>query len=539
MGEVDSGLSLACALTVFITSSLSLVILNVIQTLTLGKLFSLVVWVKSLVCALPLALSIFILVPLLRGRSHPCRTRLAILSLFTAHPLQLLTFCVAGMLMHYLLPILNPILEFDIQQLSIKLYLIFSGLFSGIYFYFELVKEDRSMLKFSAHRTTRLQKFKISLVPTLKESAEAALYAFKAFFPMWVVFSFLLGISLWPLLGVRVHLKIGLMFFLTQSMFRICLCLTGLIATNPRIYKIDSSIEGEDSLISLLSSKNEIDKLSAYQDLAILTRYRDPRRCQLFQLSIPGGKPKVWRAVWTQCYKTLEAFNSNMENINVSKGGAKVMSTPVQKRNIANETIFSTPTVGTPRAQLFTSPSRSFLWSKTSGQTSPGRSATMTITQPKSHFLNEKKKDAALSERLALWADSLKDNLNQKIIDTAKNMANAFFEIRPISYWLEERPDFKAVSILTDLNAVRLAMIAVSNTLACAPTEDKAGVTLECLPKALKIFTKMGRNMDMLVRNNNQRVELRKLRNECRTALGKIQTAYGDKLEELNLGKRQ
>ena len=66
---------------------------------------------------------------------------------------------------------------------------------------------------------------------------------------------------------------------------------------------------------------------------------------------------------------------------------------------------------------------RSFLWSKTSGQTSPGRSATMTITKPKSHFLNEKKKDAALSERLALWADSLKDNLNQKIIDTAKGMA--------------------------------------------------------------------------------------------------------------------
>lgn len=53
-------------------------------------------------------------------------------------------------------------------------------------------------------------------------------------------------------------------------------------------------------------------------------------------------------------------------------------------------------------------------------------------------------------------------------------------------------------------------MIAVSNTLACAPTEDKAGVTLECLPKALKIFTKMGRNMDMLVRNNNQRFKYNK-----------------------------
>ena len=73
--------------------------------------------------------------------------------------------------------------------------MIFSGLYSGIYFYFELVKEDRSMLKFSAHRTTRLQKFKISFVPTLKESAEAALYAFKAFLPMWIMFSFVFGIS--------------------------------------------------------------------------------------------------------------------------------------------------------------------------------------------------------------------------------------------------------------------------------------------------------------------------------------------------------
>jgi len=70
-------------------------------------------------------------------------------------------------------------------------------------------------------------------------------------------------------------------------------------------------------------------------------------------LKIPGGKPKIWRAVWTQCYKTLENFNSNMENINVPK--AKVMKTPVKNRTIANETIFSTPTVGTPRAQ-FTSP---------------------------------------------------------------------------------------------------------------------------------------------------------------------------------------
>ena len=49
---------------------------------------------------------------------------------------------------------------------------------------------------------------------------------------------FLMVFQLWPLLGVRIHLKIGLMFFLTQSMLRVCLSLTELIATNPRIYKV-------------------------------------------------------------------------------------------------------------------------------------------------------------------------------------------------------------------------------------------------------------------------------------------------------------
>ena len=49
--EIDAGLSLACSLTVLGIVSSSLVLLNVIQTLTLGALLSFVVWIKAITCS--------------------------------------------------------------------------------------------------------------------------------------------------------------------------------------------------------------------------------------------------------------------------------------------------------------------------------------------------------------------------------------------------------------------------------------------------------------------------------------------------------
>ena len=120
MGERESVLSLACSLTVSFIVTVSLICLNVLQTVTLGNLFSPIIWLKSLVCSLPLSVSIFLLVPMLSGKSDPCRTRLSMLSTLVKHPLQGITFASAGMLLHYLLPILNPTLEIDTLQNSKK-----------------------------------------------------------------------------------------------------------------------------------------------------------------------------------------------------------------------------------------------------------------------------------------------------------------------------------------------------------------------------------------------------------------------------------
>ena len=50
--------------------------------------------------------------------------------------------------------------------------------------------------------------------------------------------------------------------------------------------KVDTPVVGEQSLVTLIKSKNKMEQNSAFQDLAILTRYGDPRRGQIFQLTV-------------------------------------------------------------------------------------------------------------------------------------------------------------------------------------------------------------------------------------------------------------
>ena len=49
MGEQESYLSFACALTVSVLVAATLVVLNVIQTFTLGNIFSLLIWLKVVI----------------------------------------------------------------------------------------------------------------------------------------------------------------------------------------------------------------------------------------------------------------------------------------------------------------------------------------------------------------------------------------------------------------------------------------------------------------------------------------------------------
>ena len=71
---------------------------------------------KALICVFPLSLSIFLLVPLLSGPLVVHKTRISLVSTLLQRPIELATISFSGAALHYLLPILNPIVNVNVDQ---------------------------------------------------------------------------------------------------------------------------------------------------------------------------------------------------------------------------------------------------------------------------------------------------------------------------------------------------------------------------------------------------------------------------------------
>lgn len=197
----------------------------------------------------------------------------------------------------------------------------------------------------------------------------------------------------------------------------------------------------------------------------------------------------------------------------------------------------------TPKAQINNSKfGHRFLWSKQSSANSPpknGRSMTQTETISASSVF----KNGPIESTQSL-SDQIQQTVNngqQKTLNWLKtctdSLSSKILGFRPIEFWLELRPEYCTLSLLSNGNSVRLSMVALSNIISAAPKEDQFGVTQAALPKIIRVLNNIIKGLDRLCRNNQQRSELRKLRNEARTSLGKICAAYGQSLEELNFEK--
>jgi len=531
--SVDSGLSAACAIAVLAVTPVGLVALNILQTLSLGAIFSLTIWAKALLCVFPLSLSIFLLVPLLSGPLVVHKTRISLISTLLQRPLELATISFSGAALHYLLPILNPIVNVNVDQQPLTLYLAFSGLFSGLFFYFNLVSDENSSLNYPTFRIGWPTRVMLTTKPVLNEALISATTAYKISTITWLVITFIISLPVWPLLNPLFQIKLFGLFVLSQSLLKLCLSVAKAITTNPRVFQIDTALVGEESLIQLLNSKSETQRNSAFQDLAILTRYADPRRSQIYQLSIPGGKPKTWNAIWSSCNYILSDFARKMDDINIPSEKPK---SPSKKENGQNEQ--NNKTNDTPNTFVRNRFGEPHLWSKQSSLSSPTRQKSTPETpkvNAESMFLSKNKEEnksviSTLSER----AIQVLSNVVFAMLNKIKSpFCYSISSIRPINFLISERPEYKISCLIGDVNHVRLVVISLANILSAAPTEDKYGVTQVGLKESLKLFSRLNKGLDIIVRNNQQRTELRKLRNETKTALGKITNAFGDSLDQL------
>jgi len=542
--EVDSGLSLACSVTVLALVSTSLVLLNVAQTLTLKALLSLVVWIKAITCAAPLAASIFLLVPLLSGPVVVHKSRLAMLASLVRRPSALLTISLSGAALHYFLPVLNPIVNVDVATSPLTAYLVCSGLYSGVSFYLRLMYAESPALNYPTFRIGWSTRLMLSLRQLVSTSFLNAQRSFKVFFIIWIGVTLVFSLQIWPLMSPLFQLKICMLFCLSQFLLSLCLSVSQCMATNSRYYQMDTAVVGEESIIQLIRSKDTFKRAAGLQELAILSRYADPRRAQIYQLSVPGGKPRTWDAIWGEGSAILAQFVKRMDQINQPEKKTKNSKATTPEKMVATTTTMGgKEQMATPKSTVRNRFGDLHLWTKDSTMRSPQRaSSTQTLTETQksaaeSAFLEKSKEE----KTPVLW------RLVGGILAMVLAVLNAIFtrlkfpinvsvglqSIRPINYLIAEREEYKILCLVADVNCTRLAVIALANIFAAAPTEDHYGVTQLGLKSALGLFNRLVKGLDIIVRNNQKRNELRKLRNEVKTALGKVTSAYGDSLNEI------
>ena len=106
---------------------------------------------------------------------------------------------------------------------------------------------------------------------------------------------------------------------------------------------MDTAVVGEESIIQLIKSKDTFKRNSGFQELAILSRYADPRRTQIYQLSVPGGKPRTWDAIWGESSSILNQFVKKMDHINQPEKMIKSPMKKVPEKSLSKSDNLSTP----------------------------------------------------------------------------------------------------------------------------------------------------------------------------------------------------
>ena len=97
---------------------------------------------------------------------------------------------------------------------------------------------------------------------------------------------------------------------------------------------METAVVGESSIIQLIKSKDTFERNSAFQELAILSRYPDPRRAQIHKLSVPGGKPRTWDAIWGESSTILNNFVKKMDQINRPEVAPKTPTKKIDKEGV-------------------------------------------------------------------------------------------------------------------------------------------------------------------------------------------------------------
>lgn len=203
------------------------------------------------------------------------------------------------------------------------LFLILSGLFTGLYFFVCVYIKDKK-LEFPVIQQRKLLQLKTSIVPLIKESRMAA---------FWPVLYFSIGYNLGRIylqtfftsdvpvstINFWVYLYAWLLsalYFFNMNLMRF---LFNLYLAEPIEFTLDHTKNTFNLQHALTMNNLPIVQNLACLDLFILSFWSPQRRQQLFSLSQPGGHPYTWNMLIENALKLItkyiEVLNKSVDQI--------------------------------------------------------------------------------------------------------------------------------------------------------------------------------------------------------------------------------
>ncbi|XP_004524274.1 nucleoporin Ndc1 [Ceratitis capitata] len=267
----------------------------------------------------------------------------------------------------------------------------------------------------------------------------------------------------------------------------------------------------EITLVDALSSSlvPVVQNLAAHDLYNLSNNKGDPRRKEIFALSVPGAHPYNWNQLSAQCLSLINAFTEEL-------------TTALKKIS----TVKSTPLFASIKPTTATEAAEKILlrqYNETYG-------IRRMMTEPSIENTTSTKQMSPACKRVHEQVEKLKKQFDQALRTTFRTIPGLY-------YMFGEPEGAKTAYLLSNSDTILWVVQGLAGICAASLTEDKYGVVQVTLPQVIKSLLTLKTELDKLnnVNLNGKKMDRNfiTLKNGIKRSLYNICTVFRDYLREL------
>jgi len=345
------------------------------------------------------------------------------------------------------------------------------GLFHGFFYTNLYYKKHMYLAEFPVVPQTRFFRFKKISTVCAQDIVASTLKALAGFYVLHIVYCFFPsgvlptlitndgGLSVLGALSIIINVSLLFDCFcvsiVVYALLHISNTLVKIFNTQAYMFPINASStdDANKTLADAMESTDDLLKHMACLDFNVLSRYQQPRRMEIFELTPPGNQAHCWNRTSTEALKIIHEMRDQLIKEKGRKQESKSSLKPMMPKTVGAQGLFSASEENKPEPLVNTSwiPSPSKLLASITKSAAKKPAPNTSISSP---LYSQVSTSVAPSSKPVLMKPAVK-------------------EVEPVNLFEKLQPTLWCIEALSNLAAVSL-------------TEDKYGVVQRKLPEILE-----------------------------------------------------